>query len=144
MKNVEIVKLRVIEEGFYTNGQEIYVHNFNEKWIKQVVADDIKKGNYCIGVIVDGVFNVCYIGRSTDQTLQQRICQHLFEEDNHFFDDDYYFFFEAAETDDDAYNQECIDYHSFGGDDDYLDNDYHPSLPKGKHCPWQGCDHVGR
>ncbi len=143
MKNVERVKLRVIKEGYYTDGEEKYVHNFNEKWIKQIVAADIKKGNYRIGLIENGTFNVCYIGRSTDQSLVTRICQHLNMDDDHYFDDDYYFFFDAAKTDEEAIRQECLDYHSFGGDDEWLDNDYHPSMPEDEKCPWPGCGHVG-
>ena len=27
--------------------------------------------------------------------------------------------------------------------DEYLDNEYPPSLPAGKQCPWSDCDHVG-
>ena len=52
-----------------------------------------------------------------------RILQHTNSNDDHYFDDDYYFFFSDADSDDEAIEQECIDYHSFGGDDEYLDND---------------------
>lgn len=142
IKNVEEVKLRVLGNGYFTDGEVRFVHNYNEKWIKKIVAADIKKGNYRIGVIANGVFNVRYIGRSTDQTLQQRICQHLNSDDDHYFDDDCFFFFNAAKTDEEAIRQECIDYHSFGGGEQ-LDNRCHPSMPEGETCPWPGCGHVG-
>lgn len=139
MERVESVKLRVINEDHYTDGDKIVVHLFERNWIKQVVTEDIKKGNYRIGVIVDGSFNVCYIGRATDQALQERLLQHT-----EYLDDVYYFDFNAAKTDDEAIKQECIDFHSFGGNEEWLDNEYHPSLPKGDECPWEGCDHVGQ
>lgn len=143
VKYVKKATLRVINEGEYIDGQEVSVHQFNRDWIKQVINEDIKKGNYMIGVLMDGSFNVCYIGRSTDQTLQKRILQHTYPDDDHFFDDEYYFLFKEADTDEEAIEQECIDYHSFGGDDDYLENEYHPSLPEGKRCPWSNCEHIG-
>lgn len=143
MNNVKQASLRVINEGHYVDGEEVYVHKFTPNWIKKVVADDIKKGNYRIGLLNNGSFNVCYVGRATDQKLQDRLLQHTNPNDDHYFDEDYYFIFDAASTDDEAINQECIDYHSFGGDDNYLDNEYHPSLPDGKQCPWKSCDHEG-
>lgn len=143
MKYVKKASLRVINEGEYEDGQEVFVHQFNRDWIKQVVNEDIKKGNYRIGYLLNGYLNVCYVGRSTDQTLQERILQHTNSNDDHYFDDDYYFFFNDADSDVEAIEQECIDYHSFGGDEDYLENEYHPSLPEGKQCPWSDCDHVG-
>ena len=139
----ERAKLRVIAGNAYTNGKVIRVHKFTRNWIKQVVPKDIKHGNYLIGTLIDGSFNVCYIGRSTDQNLQTRIYQHTYSNDPHYFDDDYYFWFRSADSDEEAIRQECIDYHAFGGQNDYLDNDYHPSLPEGMECPWPGCNHVG-
>lgn len=139
MKFVKSGSLRVINEGYFTDGEKVLVHQFNRDWIKLIVTEDVKKGNYRIGVFEEGSYNVCYVGRATDQTLQERMLQH-----SEYEDDRYYFFFEGAETDDEAIEQECIDYHSFGGDDGYLDNDYHPALPEGKECPWNNCDHVGR
>ena len=143
LKYVKKASLRVINEGEYEDGQKVIVHQFNRDWIKQVVNEDIKNGNYRIGLLIDGSFNVSYIGRSTDQTLQERILQHTNPNDDHYFDDDHYFFFKEAGNDEEAIEQECIDYHSFGGDEEYLDNEYHPSLPDDNHCPWSGCDHVG-
>ncbi len=143
LKHTKRAKLRVIAGNYYTDGADICVHQFTRNWIKQMVNEDIQYGNYLIGLLVDGSFNVCYIGRSTDQNLQTRISQHTYNNDPHYFDDDYYFWFRGADTENDARLQECIDFHSFGGDDDYLDNDYHPSLPEGVECPWEGCDHIG-
>lgn len=137
MKRIEKARLRVINEGHYQNGATIVLHQFERNWIKHVVTEDIKKGNYRIGIINEGIFNVCYIGRATDQMLQTRLLQHT-----EYLDNVYYFDYNAAKTDEEAINQECIDYHSFG-EDDWLDNEYHPSLPKGDECPWEGCEHVG-
>lgn len=130
-------KLRVIEGEYYQNGQELWVHPYTSNSIKMWVSDDIKKGNYRIGVIVDGWFNVCYVGRATDQTLQSRMLQH-----QEYEDDIYYFDFNAADTDKQAIEKECIDFHTFGGDD-WLDNEYHPALPEGMECPWEECNHKG-
>lgn len=103
---------------------------------------DIKKGNYRIGVIEDVWFIVKYVGRATDQPLQERLLQHKNPADDHYYDDSHYFFISAADKDEEAIKQECIDFHSFGSDE-VLDNDIHPSLPDDTPCPWQGCDHVG-
>ena len=137
MERMESAKLRVINEGQYTDGDKIVVHLFERNWIKQVVTEDIKKGNYRIGVIVDGSFNVCYIGRATDQTLQARLLQHT-----EYLNDVYFFDFNSVTTDEEAIERECIDFHSFG-EKEWLDNEYHPSLPEGEECPWDDCEHVG-
>ena len=137
MGRFESAKFRVINEGHYTNGENVIVHKFERNWIRQIVTEDIHKGNYRIGVVIDGEFNVCYIGRATDQSLQTRMLQH-----SEYLDDVYYFDYNVANTDEAAINQECIDYHSFG-EDDWLDNEYHPSLQEGEKCPWDGCDHIG-
>lgn len=131
-------KLRVIAGDYYKDGQEIWIHQYNRNTIKLYVNENIKKGNYRIGNVVDSSFNVCYIGRATDQPLQKRMLQHT-----EYLDDNFYFDFNAAQTDDEAIERECIDFHSFGGDDEWLDNEYHPSMPEGEECPWDGCEHVG-
>lgn len=141
--NVKRAGLRVINKGHYKDGEKVFIHKFTSDWIKKVVADDIKKGDYRIGLLNNGSFNVCYVGRATDQKLQDRLLQHTNPNDDHYFDESYYFTYNAARTEDEAINQECIDYHSFGGDDNYLENKYHPSLPDGKQCPWESCDHKG-
>lgn len=149
LKYTERVKLRVVREGAYRDGDVIGVHQYNRNWIKQLITPDMKMGNYRVGLIVDGVFNVCYVGRTTDQTLQERLLQHTDPEDDHYFDDNFYFDFNVAKTEEEAIERECIDYHSFGEsseavEDGWLDNEIHPSLPKGEHCPWKDCNHVGQ
>lgn len=134
--------LHVVAGTDYTNGQQQLVFNFQRDNIKIQVPDDVKKGNYRIGVIEDDWFIVKYVGRVTDQKLQERLLQHKNHTDAHYYDDSHYFFYSAADSDNDAIKQECIDYHSFGGDDN-LDNDCHPALPQGEKCPWSDCDHVG-
>ena len=134
--------LHVVAGTDYTNGQQQLVFNFQRDNIKIQIPDDVKKGNYRIGVIEGDRFIVKYVGRATDQTLKERLLQHKNHADTHYYDDNHYFFYSSAGSDDDAIKQECIDYHSFGGDE-YLDNDCHPALSLGEHCPWPDCDHVG-
>lgn len=69
----QIAKLRVIHNGHYKDGDEIRVYQFDHDWIKHVVKEDIQKGNYRIGRIENGSFHVCYIGRATEQLLQERL-----------------------------------------------------------------------
>lgn len=138
----EIPKLRVVKGTDYRNGQSRLVFQFERNNIKIQIPDDIKKGNYRIGVIEDDWFIVKYVGRVTDQTLQERLLQHKNHTDAHYYDDSHYFFYSAADSDNDAIKQECIDFHSFG-EEEYLDNECHPSLSQGEKCPWSDCDHVG-
>lgn len=135
-------RLRVKAGTYYRALQPQLVYPFERNTIKIQVPEDIKKGNYRIGVIEDDWFIVKYVGRATDQTLQERLLQHKNPSDVHYYDDSHYFSITPADNEDDAVKQECIDFHSFGGDE-VLDNDIHPSLPDGTLCPWQGCDHVG-
>lgn len=134
--------LRVIDGTHYRNGQIVVPYQFERNTIKIQVPDDIKYGNYRIGIIDNGWFKVKYVGRATDQPLQARLLQHKDTSDDHYYDDSYYFFVSAAASVEEAKKQECIDFHSFGGEE-FLDNKYHPSLPEGVPCPWQGCEHVG-
>lgn len=134
--------LRVINGDYYRNGQTQMVIPFESNMIKLSVSDEIKRGNYRIGVIEDDVFKVKYVGRSTDQNLQTRVLQHKNTNDAHYYDDNHYFFYSSANSDEEAIRQECIDYHSFG-EDEFLDNEVHPSLQDGESCSFPGCDHVG-
>ena len=138
----QMPKLRVFNDYKYRNGQIQLVIPFENNMIKMVVSEDITRGNYRIGVIEDDVFKVKYIGRTTDQSLQTRILQHKNTNDAHYYDNSHYFFYSSANSDEDAIRQECIDYHSFG-EDEFLDNEVHPSLPDGEPCSFPGCDHVG-
>ena len=108
MKNVEQASLRVINEGHYVDGEEVYAHKFTTNWIKKVVADDIKKGNYRIGILNNGSFNVCYIGRATDQKLQDRLLQHTNPNDDHYFDEDYYRYFYNTYAFDKKEGSKCV------------------------------------
>lgn len=134
--------LRVYAGTDYTNGQKLPVFNFQRDNIKIQIPDEVKIGNYRIGIIEGDWFIVKYVGRATDQLLVDRLLQHKNHTDDHYYDDSYYFFYSPANSDEDAINQECIDFHSFGGEET-LDNKEHPALPNNTNCPWQGCDHVG-
>lgn len=138
LKYTKTLFLRVVHEGEYKNGEQVSVHQYNSYWIKQIIVENIKMGNYCIGVINGDCFEVCYVGRATDQTLQERMLQHP-----EYEKDKYFFFAKEAKNEKEAINQECIDYHSFGGVEGFLDNIYHPAIHEGKQCPWKDCDHVG-
>lgn len=134
--------LRVYAGTDYTNGQQQLVFNFQRDNIKIQIPDEVKIGNYRIGIVEGDWFIVKYVGRATDQSLEERLLQHKNHTDDHYYDDSYYFFYSSANSDEDAINQECIDFHSFGGED-VLDNKEHPALPNNTNCPWQGCEHVG-
>ena len=134
--------LRVFAGTNYINGQQQLVFQFQSDNIRIKIPDIVKKGNYRIGVIDGDWFIVKYVGRATDQALEDRLLQHKNHTDDHYYDDNHYFFFSSANSDEDAINQECIDFHSFGGDE-VLDNKEHPSLPNNTNCPWQGCEHIG-
>ena len=60
-----------------------------------------------------------------------------------FEKDKFYFFAKVVKSKEEAINQECIDYHSFGGDENYLDNMYHLASHDGDHCTLDDCDHIG-
>ena len=138
----QFANLRVICGDNYSNGKPLLVFPFESNMIKMNVPDSIERGNYRIGVIDDGVFKVKYVGRTTDQNLQKRMLQHKNRGDDHYYNDNHYFFYSIAQTDEDAIRQECVDFHSFGGDD-ILDNTAHPALPNGVACVFDGCYHVG-
>jgi len=142
MKPNLLQNLRVIAGTDYNNGQKQVVFQFQSDNIRIQIPDEVKKGNYCIGAIDGDEFIVKYVGRATDQTLADRLLQHTNHTDDHYYDDNHYFFFSPANSDEEAINQECIDFHSFGGYE-VLDNKEHPSLPQNSKCPWQGCEHIG-
>lgn len=88
-------------------------------------------GNYELGDInQEGNLVPTYVGRGK---VQDRLYEHI--------DDEYkqpYFLFWYAENEEEACNKECEMYHEYI---DQLENKVHPSLPKGKKCPY--CSHVG-
>lgn len=142
MARYEHAGLRVSAAGEYENGENVVVYSFERNWIKIIIGERILQGNYWIGTLEDGVFTPCYVGRATEQPLVTRILQHTKSDDDHYYDESHYFHFDAAYNEAGAIWQECMDYHSFGAEDE-LDNKVHPALPEGVHCPWPGCEHVG-
>lgn len=80
-------------------------------------------GNYRLarGLSPDGCLYVSYVGRS-DSDVATRIANHLGEGYRYFR-----FCYQPSRKA--AYEQECRDYHKYGGDKGHLDNQIHPDSP---------------
>lgn len=80
-------------------------------------------GNYRLAKSLspDGYLHVSYVGRS-DSDIATRIADHLGEGYRYFR-----FCYQPSRRA--AYEQECRDYHEFGGDKGLLDNEIHPDSP---------------
>lgn len=105
------------------------VYPFEADAIKHIVPQDVTCGNYRIGKLLSNGqrFAPFYIGRVTEESLSDRLLDHISE----FGTDDIYFDFAPASSTLDAYKQECRDYHSFIDAASYLRNKIHPAKPKG-------------
>ena len=92
-------------------------------------------GNYRIGKMVtkngENKFSVQYVGRS-DNDLRERIKDHIPEKYTLFR-------FSTCQTSEEAFYQECEDWHRYGAK---LDNYIHPDRPDGTNykCPY--CDEL--
>lgn len=98
--------------------------------VNRLVAEN-RKGNYAFGYLDErGVFIVRYVGRS-DTDLREEIKNGIanMEADNIRRYDR--FKFSYAETDQEAYEKECRNYHDFGGVEGFLLNKIHPDKPEG-------------
>ena len=95
-------------------------------------------GNYALGYRHDGKFHVRYVGRS-DSDLRDRLKAHV-KEDKEYER----FMFSICSSADEAFKEECRNYHDFGGDKGQLKNDKHPRNPEGKtyKCPY--CDKLDK
>ncbi len=86
-------------------------------------------GNYLLGHLNQkGALVVKYVGRS-DTDLNERLLDHVGEYEH--------FTFQYASSEKVAFEQECRDYHRFGGEKGSLDNAVHPDRPDGFYwkCP---------
>lgn len=85
-------------------------------------------GNYAYGYIKDGIFYVKYVGRA-DSDLNERIKHGVGQYEE--------FKFSYAINAKAAFEEECRNYHDFGGSDK-LDNDIHPDKPDNTdyECPY--------
>ncbi len=94
--------------------------------VAKMVGDQVA-GNYRLSMCDGGEdFCVDYVGRS-DKQLMERICDHISEGYKTFV-------WRPQNTAEEAYKQECADFHNFGGDIGLLKNDKdegHPNSPEG-------------
>ena len=117
-----------------------YVYPLNERNL-QIIPEDCPYGTYRIGYVNNNKFFVRYIGRSDHQEggLRARLREHIGE-----FEGNPYFMYFDAENVQEAYEDECYDFHSFyEGDSGFLINRYHPAKPQNHpnlSCPIQMCD----
>lgn len=103
--------------------------------IDRVIADG-KIGNYAYGYLnKDQVFVVRYVGRS-DTNLCERIKHGIEDMENSPSCRYEHFKFSYAESECEAYEKECRNYHDFGGEK-RLCNERHPAKPEGYEgvCP---------
>lgn len=84
-------------------------------------------GNYALGYSFNDTFYVKYVGRA-DSNLNQRLKNWEGKYDE--------FKFSYATSPKTAFDEECRNYHDFGGKDE-LDNDIHPDRPNNSSwkCP---------
>lgn len=116
------------------------VYPFNKETIEEVVPDDIVCGNYMLGELdKDNMFSVFYVGRATKRRLKERIAEHLKELPTY---SNVYFSFEEKASEEEAYHQECKDYHYFSDSDvdGYLQNENHPAKPAGMNTKCKICN----
>lgn len=105
---------------------------------EEVLPNEI--GNYALGYKEGYSFKVGYVGRS-DSDVQQRLFDHLNEDDDQYEYGYTHFMFSYAKNKKVAFEKECKNWHDFGGEKDKLTNDIHPDKPDGTDykCPVDGC-----
>ena len=107
--------------------------------IDRLVAED-RKGNYAFGYLDErGVFIVRYVGRS-DTDLRERIKHGIADMEADPSCRYQRFKFSYAESDTEAYEKECRNFHDFGGMEGLLVNKNHPDKPKGYSGSCPVCD----
>jgi hypothetical protein len=107
--------------------------DFDVKSIEAKVESG-KKGNFALGYLKEptGGFVVKYVGRS-DTDLKEDLLFNLPKSSTR-----QKFKFDYAQTEKEAFEKECKNYHDFRKQ---LENEQHPRRPKDKNypCPVQGC-----
>lgn len=108
-------------------------------------VEEGKIGNYAYGYVEerDGrqIFIVRYVGRSTTD-LRAEIKKRHKSENKFTKTDCEQFKYSYAETEREAYEKECQNFHDFGGEQSLL-NDVHPAKPEDNgtyKCPVKGCN----
>jgi hypothetical protein len=108
---------------------------FTSDEIDDLVAGD-RIGNYALGVMRDDTFIVKYVGRS-DIDLKAELTRRLILGYPKFK-------FSYADSEKDAFEKECQNYHDFGGKEK-LDNERHPDRPDGMddlECQVAACEEL--
>lgn len=113
------------------------VYPFNKESISKNVPDDVTCGNYRLGELSrDNMFHVFYVGRVTKEKLIDRLIDHLNEFEKH---QNVYFSYEVKNSEEEAYDQECKDFHDFKDDDGFWENGRHPESPSGQFLTCKIC-----
>lgn len=105
------------------------VYPLNETTIDRLIPPNTI-GNYVLGYQIGKTIQVKYVGRS-DTDLNRRLKEHL-------TDDPYdAFMFNVQSTPEEAYIEECWNWHGCDGPQGRLDNQIHPDKPESctKNCP---------
>ncbi len=108
-------------------------------------VEERKMGNYAYGYLEERegrqIFIVRYVGRSATDLRDEIKSRH--KSDKKFTKLDCEFFkFSYADTEREAYEKECQNFHDFGGEQSLL-NEVHPTKPEGNgtyRCPFPGCN----
>ena len=103
--------------------------------VDRVIPENVI-GNYAYGESRkdengQNLFTVKYVGRADAEPLRDRI--------KHGIEDGYKEFkFSIAQTEEEAFEKECKNWHDFGGPKGILDNQRHPDKPDGTNytCPY--------
>lgn len=114
----------------------------NDGVIDKTIKCGHKNGNYIYGHYKNGQLIVDYVGRCTDQELQERAKHRLDPNDNNYKEFNRrgtsHLMFRYAANDKEAIQTECMLYHYFGGRA-ILANNEHPSIPDNIKCPVSLC-----
>lgn len=92
---------------------------------------DKTHGNYALGRLNEnGTFIVQYVGRA-DNGLIRRLKEHTPES----YD---YFKYSTCTSEEEAFKEECRNWHDFGGEEGKMKNERHPKRPDGEtySCPY--------
>lgn len=107
-------------------------YSLNSESVNKAVSET-SPGAYVLGEFKADHFQPRYVGRS-DRNVRGRLIDHVSDTDYSFF------CFQYCGTVREAFEAECIFFHSFESD---LDNKRHPDRPNGKDWSCPCCDHFG-
>lgn len=162
-KKREVLSKYFDDNGFYPKyNQDDFEREFREKYLNtsygqgwsdwfKITEEEIEKrvdeghlfGNYMYASIGEGEIHVDYVGRCTDEELQERIKHRLRKDDKHYKDYEdnatNYVKFRYAANEREAIEIECLLYHRHGGKAK-LFNDIHPATTDDVKCPISLCE----